>query len=188
MMIQQRFCKRLLQRIHTLSDDRHPAGRHTVIDGMMEVFGDRIAKISQIDRRAWTGESPLSNVVVVVIVVAATRSSGFRAKCSPYNVSTTNIRFARDDVKGLYASRVSIATVVYLESQAIIYIVTASLLQDWGGKPGMRHSHEKLYHAVHATNHLQLCPELFTAHSYIPPLQSSIHPNPESTAHGAYTL
>jgi len=186
MMIQQRFCKRLLQRIHTLSDDRHPAGRHTVIDGMMEVFGDRIAKISQIDRRAWTGESPLSNVVVVVIVVAATRSSGFRAKCSPYNVSTTNI--ARDDVKGLYASRVSIATVVYLESQAIIYIVTASLLQDWGGKPGMRHSHEKLYHAVHATNHLQLCPELFTAHSYIPPLQSSIHPNPESTAHGAYTL
>jgi len=129
MMIQQRFCKRLLQRIHTLSDDRHPAGRHTVIDGMMEVFGDRIAKISQIDRRAWTGESPLSNVVVVVIV-AATRSSGFRAKCSPYNVSITNIRFARDDVKGLYASRVSIATVVYLESQAIIYIVTASLLQD----------------------------------------------------------
>lgn len=32
----------------TLSDDRHPAGRHTVIDGMMEVFGDWITKISQI--------------------------------------------------------------------------------------------------------------------------------------------
>jgi len=59
-------------RIRTLSDNRHPAGRHTVIDGMMEVFGDRIAKISQIGRRTWVGGSPLSTVVVVV-VVAATR-------------------------------------------------------------------------------------------------------------------
>lgn len=53
--------------IHTLSDDRHPAGRHTVIDGMMEVFGDRIAKISQIDRRAWIGGLPRSTAVVVVV-------------------------------------------------------------------------------------------------------------------------
>lgn len=36
--------------IHTLSNDRHPAGRHSVFDGMMEVFGDWISKISQIDR------------------------------------------------------------------------------------------------------------------------------------------
>lgn len=34
----------------TLSNDRHPAGRHSVFDGMMEVFGDWISKISQIDR------------------------------------------------------------------------------------------------------------------------------------------
>ena len=36
--------------LRTLSNDRHPAGRHSVFDGMMEVFGDWISKISQIDR------------------------------------------------------------------------------------------------------------------------------------------
>lgn len=49
-------CKNLGRRcqicinIRTLSNDRHPAGRHSVFDGMMEVFGDWISKISQIDR------------------------------------------------------------------------------------------------------------------------------------------
>lgn len=38
----------------TLSNDRHPAGPHSVIGGMMEVFGDCVAKISQ--NAGWAGE------------------------------------------------------------------------------------------------------------------------------------
>lgn len=62
---------------------------------MMEVFGDRIAKISQIDRRAWIGGLPLSTFVVVVVFVA-TQPSSFRADGTPYGVSITTIRFARN--------------------------------------------------------------------------------------------
>ena len=66
---------------------------------MMEAFGDRIAKISQIDRRAWINGLPLSTVivvVVVVVVVAAAQPPSFRTNYIPHGVPLTNIRFVRN--------------------------------------------------------------------------------------------
>lgn len=73
----------LTMRSRTLSNDRHPAGRHTVIDGMMEVFGDRISKISQIGRR---GTGCRSRRPVPVFEFSVLRTTSRRGK---------DIRFVR---------------------------------------------------------------------------------------------
>lgn len=70
-------------RIRTLSNDRHPAGRLTVIDGMMEVFGDWISKISQIGRR---GTGCRSWRPVPVVEFSVLRAASLRGK---------DIRFVR---------------------------------------------------------------------------------------------
>jgi hypothetical protein len=91
-------------RIRTLSDDRHPAGRHTVIDGMMEVFGDRSAKISQIGRRAWNGGPPPSSNVV-----AASRPSSSRFSRARYPVRRIGEYEWTREGSSFYAPRANIA-------------------------------------------------------------------------------